>query len=153
MNGLQTRLTVVQKGELHGTRWLVPYFELRNVRDIGNQVEVNCDRHHLKVELVDADGKPIRSGWLLPRSGPASELNTLLLPWDSSIRISLENRNWGIPSNAAAMVSTDSGAWVIAEQEKGRVFLRATLAGEKTEPADKKWSGIIQTPILKVDWK
>jgi hypothetical protein len=43
------------------------------------------------------------------------------VPFDSSIRISLECRNWGIPKDAAAMVSTDSGAWVIEASEKGRV--------------------------------
>ena len=152
-NGLQARLTMVEKGKLYGSRWLVPYLELRNVRNLGNQMEVNCDSDHLKVELVDAEGKSVRDGWSLPRSGPASELNNVILPWDSSIRISLENRNWGVTKNAAAMVSTDSGAWVIGEHEKGRVFLRATLTGEQTEPSDKRWGGSIQTPLLKVNWK
>jgi hypothetical protein len=152
-NGLQARLTLIEKGELHGTRWLVPFFELRNVSNIGNQMEVNCDDRHLKVELVDVDGKSIRDGWLLPRSGPASELNTVILPWASSIRISLENRIWGVPTNAAAMVSTDSGALVIGEQEKGRMFLRATLTGESNKSDYKKWSGSIQTPLMKVNWK
>ena len=73
-------------------------------------MEVNCDRLRLTVELIDAGGKPVRSGWLLPRSGPAPKLNTVILPMDSSIRISLENRNWGIRQNSAAMVSTESGA-------------------------------------------
>jgi hypothetical protein len=152
-SGLQARLTLVEKGTLHGVRWLVPYLELRNVRDLGNQMEVDCGGHHLKVELVSADGKPIRDGQSMARSGPAPELNMVILPWDSSIRISLENRNWGIPRGAAAMVSTDSGAWVITEKEKGRVFLRATLTGESTRPAYKRWSGRIQTPLLKVDWR
>jgi hypothetical protein len=54
------------------------------------------------------------------------------------------------------MVAADSGAWVIQENEKGKVYLRATLTGEKIEPSYnswKRWSGKIQTPLLKVDWK
>ncbi len=152
-NGLQARLLLVEKGKLYGTRWLVPYLELRNVRGLGSQMEVNLDRHHLKVELVGADGERVRSGWLLPRSGPAAELSTVILPWDSSIHISLENRNWGIPKDAAAMLSTDSGAWVIQEKERGKVFLRATISGEESNPRWKTWSGTLQTPLLRVDWK
>jgi hypothetical protein len=38
-NGLQARLTLVEKDKLHGARWLVPYLELRNVRDLANRLE------------------------------------------------------------------------------------------------------------------
>jgi len=118
-------------------------------------MEVLCDNHHLKIELVDENGKLIREGRLLPRSGPAPDLSTVILPWESSIRISLECKNWGIPRDAAAMVSTDSGAWVIKESEKGKVYLRATLTGEKplAPPYWKAWYGTIQTPLLRIDWK
>jgi len=149
-------LTLVQEEKHYGTRWLVPYLELRNVRDLGNQMEINCDRDHLKVELVNAKGEPLRSGWTMPRSGPAPELNVVTLPWHSSITLSLENNNWGIPRNAAAMVSTDSGAWVLEDLDKGKVFLRATLTDEPLKPSFdkwKRWHGTIQTPLLKVDWK
>jgi hypothetical protein len=152
-NGLQARLVLVEKEKLYGTRWLVPYLELRNVRDLSNQVEVNLDGRHLEIELVNGDGEPVRSGWSLSRSGPTAELNTVILPRDSSIRISLENRNWGIPPNAAAMVSTDSGAWVIPEGERGKVFLRATLTGEQSNPPWKTWNGTLQTQLVRVDWK
>ena len=154
INGMQARLTLVQEDEQYGTRWLVPYLELRNVRDVGNQMEVNCDRHHLTVELVNAKGEPIRSGWTQPRSGPSSEMNTLILPWHSSITLSLENRNWMVPRNSPAMISTESGAWVLEGNEKGKVFLRATLTDEPIEPSPwKRWYGTIQTELLKVDWK
>jgi hypothetical protein len=154
-NGLQARITLVERPKNYGTRWLVPYLELRNVRDLANQMEVLCDNHHLKIELVDENGKLIREGRLLPRSGPAPDLSTVILPWESSIRISLECKNWGIPRDAAAMVSTDSGAWVIKESEKGKVYLRATLTGEKplAPPYWKAWYGTIQTPLLRIDWK
>jgi hypothetical protein len=153
VNGLRARLKLVDKGKLHGARWLVPYLELRNVRGLINQLEVNIDRRHLKVELVGADGAPVRRGTSLPRSGPTPQLGTVILPHDSSIRVSLECLNWGIPKDAPAMVSTDSGAWVIREDENGKVFLRATLTGEKSIPEWKAWSGDIQTPPLKVVWK
>ena len=74
----------------------------------------------------------------------------------SSIRLNLECRNWGIAKDAAAMVATDSGAWVIQENEKGKIYLQAILTGEKIEPSYnswKRWSGKIQTPPIKVDWK
>jgi hypothetical protein len=51
------------------------------------------------------------------------------------------------------MVSTDGGAWVIDAPEKGRVYLRATLTGEKSEPDYKKWHGKIQAPLLAINWK
>jgi hypothetical protein len=37
LNGLQVRLELVEKGKLYGTRWLVPYLELRNVRDVDKE--------------------------------------------------------------------------------------------------------------------
>ena len=58
VNGLQARLVLVEKEALHGHRWLVPYLELRNVRDLANTMEVDCSSNRLKVELVDKDGKP-----------------------------------------------------------------------------------------------
>lgn len=154
-NGLQARLILIEQPKLYGTRWLVPFLELRNVRDLTSQMEVHCDRRHLRIELVDADGKVTRDGRFLNRSGAVTELNTIILPSDSSIRISLECKNWGIQRDAAAMVCTDSGAWVIQESEKGKVYLRATLTEEKspTPPYWKVWYGTIQTPLLKIDWK
>jgi len=151
-NGLQARLTLVERPKIIGTRLLVPFLELRNVRDLAHPMEVQCDSDHLKIELVGADGKPIRAS-ALPRTGFVPDLSRVILPLDSSIRISLECKNWGIPKDAAAMVSTDSGAWVIQEAERGKVYLRATLTGEKTEPDYKEWYGTVQTPLLKVDWK
>ena len=41
-NGLQARLTLVEKPKLNGTRWLVPYLELRNVRDLAHPMEIQC---------------------------------------------------------------------------------------------------------------
>jgi len=156
VNGLQARLELVEREKINGTRWLTPYLELRNVRELANQMEVNCDYRHLKVELVDANGSSLRDRRSPGRSGPTQELNVIVLPWDSSIRLNLECRSWGIPKDAAAMVTADSGAWVIQENEKGNVYLRATLTGDKIEPSYnswKRWSGKIQTPPLKVDWK
>src|SRR5438034_7539799 len=86
-NGLQARLTLVEKPKLNGTRWLVPYLELRNVRDLGHPMEIQCDGHHLKIELVSADGKPIRVS-TGERSGPVPDLSRVIFPLDSSIRIS-----------------------------------------------------------------
>ena len=154
-NGLQARITLVERPKNNGTRWFVPYLELRNVRDLANAMEVQCDSRHLKIELVDANGKLIREGGSLPRSGPVPDLSAITLPWDSSIRVSLECKNWGIPRDAAAMISTDSGAWIIQESEKGKVYLRATLTSEKASspPYWKAWHGMLQTPLVKVDWK
>jgi hypothetical protein len=50
------------------------------------------------------------------------------------------------------MVSTDSGAWSFSSQEKGKIFLSATLTGEKANPYWKRWHGEIQTPEVAVDW-
>jgi hypothetical protein len=153
-NGLQARLTLVEQPKRPGSHWLVPFLELRNARNLADQMEVLCDNEHLKIELVDVDGKVIRSGWKFGRSGMTAELGTIVLPVDSSIRISLECENWGLPENAAAVVATDSGAWIIQESEKGKVYLRATLKGEEFPMASnrKAWSGKLQAPLLKIDW-
>src|SRR5260370_32950 len=108
VNGLETRLMLAEGDIYYDARRFFPYLELRSVREEGSQMEVNCDRHHLIVELVNRDGAPIRSGWIQPRSGISPELNILVLPWHSSMTISLENNTWLIPRNAAAVVSTDS---------------------------------------------
>lgn len=152
LNGLQVRLELVEK-EKYGTRWLVPYLELRNVRNLMNPLQVNLEGEHLKVELVNADGVPVRSGSSGTRSGPVPQLGTISLPMDSSMRVSLECLNWGIPKDAPAMISTDSGAWVIGDGERGKVYLRATLTAEKSTPEWRAWGGELQTPPVKVDWK
>jgi len=41
-NGLQARLTFVEKPKLNGTRLLVPFLELRNVRDLAHPMEVQA---------------------------------------------------------------------------------------------------------------
>ncbi|HUR46682.1 MAG TPA: hypothetical protein VMZ27_12465 [Candidatus Saccharimonadales bacterium] len=151
-NGLQARLKLGEQSKLFGTRWLVPHLELRNVRDLANPMEVQCDGPHLKVELVDGEGNPVRDGQIMRRSGPVPKIGTVSLPFESSMQISLECRNWGVSMDASAMISTDSGAWVLKESERGKVFLRATLTGEKAEPYWKRWYGVLQTPLLKMDW-
>ena len=45
-NGLQARLTFVEKRKFNGTRLLVPFLELKNVRDLAHPIEVRCDSHH-----------------------------------------------------------------------------------------------------------
>jgi hypothetical protein len=151
INGLQARLELVEKPRLHGVRWLVPYLELRNVRDLANPMEVDCSGTCLKVELVDANGK-IRD-WSGSRSGPHADPGTITLPMDSELRFSLECRNWGIPKDAEAMVSTDSGAWKFANEDNGKYFIRAKLSAEETQPNWKQWYGEIQTPLVPVEWK
>ena len=114
-----------------------------------NAMEVDCSRDRLEIELVDQDGQPLRSG-LLKRSGPHVGLGMLTLPWDGSCRVSLECRNWGL--GGAAMVATDSGAWHITKEEKGNVFLRATLTGDQGKPERKTWHGELRTPLIPVTW-
>ncbi len=132
-NGLQARIVLVEKPKLSGVRWIVPYLELRNVRDLVHPMEVRCDSRHVQFELVDSKGKPVTDQRYrsLERSGPVPDLGSVILPFDSSIRISMECRNWG-SSKEAAMISTDSGAWVLQEQDKGQLFLRMKIAGKRS---------------------
>lgn len=150
-DGVEARLTLVKKPSINGTRWLVPYLELRNVSDSGMLLKVNCDGKHVKFELVDAEDNLLRPGWGLSRSGPHADLGTIVLPHDSSIKISMTCRNWGIPKNAAAMVATDSGAWVLEQNEKGKVHLKVTLTGEEKPGADGIWNGRVSASV-KLDW-
>lgn len=151
-DGIEARITLVERGRAYGTRSIVPYLELRNVADSASPVKVRCGGGRVKFELIGADGKVVREGWSLPRSGPHADPGTIVLPFDSSIRIGMHCSNWGVPK-AAAMIATDSGAWVFKSHEKGKLFLRATITGEKPgRRSERIWHGTIVTPPLKVDW-
>ena len=151
---IQARVTLVERPAVNGTRSFVPYLELRNVGSNADPIKIRCGAGHVKFELVNAEGKVIRDGDSLPRGGPHAEPGTVSLPHDSSIRVGMHCTNWGVPKAAAAMISTDSGAWVLTEEEKGKVFLRVTLKGSpvKSDP-DHTWHGAIESPSLKVDWR
>ncbi len=112
-HGLQVRITLVERPRINGTRSLVPYLEWRNVSDSASPLKVRCGRGHVKFELVGADGKVVREGTGLPRSGRHADPGTIVLPHDSSMRIGMYCSNWGVPKDAPAMIATDSGAWVL----------------------------------------
>jgi hypothetical protein len=151
-NGLQARIMLVEKPKEFGTRWIVPYLELRSVRELALPMEVCCDRRHVQFELVDAAGNAVTNRASLSRSGPVPNLGSIILPPDSSIRISMECRNWGV--SGAAMISTDSGAWALQDADRGHIYLRASIVGDRVEDDRYKiWRGKIETPLLKVDWK
>jgi len=153
VDGLQVKITLMEKPKINGTRTLVPYLELRNASDSAHPLKVRCGEGHVQFELVDGDGKALRDGWTLPRSGPHADPGTVALPHDSTMRISMYCSNWGVPKDAPAMISTDSGAWVIKPEEQNKVFLRATIKGkEEKSDRDRIWQGTIATPDLKVDW-
>ena len=150
---IQARVTLVERPAVNGTRSLVPYLELRNVGSSAYPIKVRCGPGHVKFELVDADGKVIRDRDSLPRDGHHAEPGTISLPHDSSIRVGMHCTNWGVPKDAAAMISTDSGAWVLTKEERGKVFLRVTLAGKRDEAdPDRTWHGTIEAPTVKVVW-
>lgn len=150
---IQACVTLVERPTVNGTRSLVPYLELRNVGSSAYPIKVRCGGGHVKFELVDADGKVVRDGDSLPRSGPHADPGTVSLPHDSSIRVGMHCTNWGVPKDAAAMISTDSGAWVLTAEEKGKVFLRATLTGKPVESdPDRTWHGAIELTLVKVTW-
>ncbi|MBY0460362.1 MAG: hypothetical protein K2V38_23860, partial [Gemmataceae bacterium] len=150
---IQARVTLVERPAVNGTRSLVPYLELRNVGSSADPIKVRCGDGHIKFELVDANGKVVRDGYSLPRSGTHADPGTVSLPHDSSIRVGMHCTNWGVPKDAAAMISTDSGAWVLTAEEKGKVFLRATLTAKQVESdPDRTWYGVIKLTPVKVDW-
>lgn len=154
VNRLQAKLTLVQQAEsFNGTPQLVPYVELRNAGDSAYPLKVRCGPGHVKFELLGPDGKPVRDGTAMPRSGPHPDPGTVALPFGSSMRLWMGCTNWGVPKDAAAMISTDSGAWVLRPAEKGRVLLRVTIRGEpdKADP-DRVWHGTLQSAVP-VEWK
>ena len=152
VNGLQARLTLDEGEKYRATRRFFPYLELRNERDLLEQMEVNCDRHHLAVELVNKDGEPLQRE-MPPSSGFSPEIKILVLPWRSSIKVRLEGTSWMAPPQGIVVVTT-SGAWILSDADNGNVFLLATLSDGPTKPdLWKRWYGRIQTPLLKVTWK
>jgi len=152
IEGVVAKITLTERPAINGTRSIVPYLELRNVSDVGNPLHVPCGSGHVKFELIDANGKIIRGGWGQSRSGPHADPGTIVLPFDSSIRIGMYCSNWGVPKDAAAMIATDSGAWVLMPKEKGTVFLRATVTNDANSESCRIWRGIIVTPPVRVNW-
>jgi hypothetical protein len=152
INGLQARIDLSETPKYNGTRQLVPYLELRNVDDSAYQLKVRCGGgRHVKFELVDAEGTPIRRGDIQTHAGFYADPGTVVLPLDSSIRISMRSTGWGVPKDAPAMISTDSGAWILKSEEKGNVFLRVKVKGEAVKSDDRLWHGSIEA-FVKVDW-
>jgi len=152
-NNIEFRIILEEKGRIVGTRSIVPYLEVRNVADGGSSIHVKCGDGYVEFELVGKDGKVIRDGWIQPRSGGHPDPGTLIVPPNSTIRIGMYCSNWGIPANAAGMIATDSGAWVLRANENGKVFLRATISGDRPDESPRdQWCGMIVTPLVIVDW-
>lgn len=148
VRGLEARITLVQKPPFNRARILMPFLELRNVGDLPTPLKVRCDRSYVKFELVDASGNRVKVRTASVRSGPHAHPGTISLPYDSEIRINMHCTNWGVPRDATAMIATDSGAWILREEDKSKVFLRATIQGKKTE-SRHVWYGLLQTPLLR----
>ena len=154
VKGLEARLLLIEKPKPNGPRWLVPHLELRNVRDTAssmNELEIDVSEKHLKLELVDGQGKvlPVNFG---VRSGPGPALSKVILPYQSSIRISLEGKGWGISNGHAAIMPLDSEIFHLTEAENGNCYLRATLTGMNGKPSWRIWQGKIDVPLLPIQW-
>src|SRR5262249_22282281 len=150
VNGLRARVVLVEKPRSNGTRMLHPYLELRNVDDMAYPLKVRLGGAHVKFALVDADGKVVDDGQKGARDGPSPDPGTISLPLDSTLRVGMHCTNWGIPRDAAAMIATDSGAWVLKPGQEGKVFLRATVSGKK-DADERVWSGELEAKV-KVTW-
>ncbi len=150
VNGLQTRVVLVEKPRSNGTRMLHPYLELRNVDDMAYPLKVRLGGAHVKFELVDADRKVVDDGQSGVRDGHYPDPGTISLPLDSSMRVGMHCNNWGIPQDAAAMIATDSGAWALKLEQEGKVFLRATVSGKK-DADERVWSGELEAKV-RVRW-
>jgi hypothetical protein len=118
-------------------------------------MEVNLDNDHLQVELVGEEGKPLGLRPTPGHSGPIGRLGVVTLPRGSSIRVSLEVGGWLISRDSVAIVDSRGQGWEIQQGEKGKVFLRATVAAGKpvTTPESKTWIGTVQTPVVRIDWQ
>jgi RNA polymerase sigma factor (sigma-70 family) len=152
VNGLQARVVLVEKPRSNGTRMLHPYLELRNTDNMAYPLKVRLGgARHVKFELVDADGKIVDDGQRGVRDGHYPDPGTILLPLDSSMRVGMYCTNWGIPKDAAAMIATDSGAWVLKPEQEGKVFLRAKVSGKKQDEDGRIWFGNLEAKV-KVTW-
>jgi RNA polymerase sigma factor (sigma-70 family) len=151
VNGLQARVVLVEKSPSNGTRMLHPYLELRNASDSAYPMKVRLGGAHVKFELVDADGKVAEVGRPGAREGHHPDPGTISLPHDSSMRVGMFCTNWGIPRDAAAMIATDSGAWVFKPEQEGKVFLRATVSGKEQGGDERVWFGNLEAKT-RVTW-
>lgn len=147
LNQLQARLVLVEEGKNNGTPQVVPYLELRTSE---SALKVRCGHQHVTFSLVGPDGKE-RAGNTLPGNGaPTDDAGTVTVPSKSSAKVWMASSGWGIPKDAAAMLTAGSRAWVLEPKDKGKVFLRLTLQGEKIERgADRvpTWRGKIELSV------
>lgn len=152
-NGLQARISLLQRPKTEGPRRIVPYIELRNTRDSNAPLRVRCAPEFLTLELVDARGRLLREGLLLERSGPHTHPGTVGIPYDSSMRVSLYCSHQGVPPDAPAVIPADAGAWILTSEENSQVFLRARLKADPLE-GDRHhlWHGEIVTQAVVVKW-
>ncbi len=152
VNGLQARVVLVEKARSNGTRMLHPYLDLRNAGDMAYPLKVRLGgAAHVKFKLVDADGKVVDDGQRGARDGPYPDPGTISLPRDSSLRVGMFCTNWGVPQDAAAMIATDSGAWVLKPEQEGRVFLRVKVTGKKQDEDGRIWFGNLEAKT-RVTW-
>ncbi len=149
VNGIQARLSLVQKEIVNGTPILVTYLELQNVSDSAYVIEVPWDRVALTWSVTDDAGKAVS-----PADGPWDEIRLestglLRIPHDSTLKMNVAHRGAGIPKDQAAHL--DLGPlthWYFKSDDKRTLYLQGKLTVAKKE--DKLWFGSLEMPRIKI---
>ncbi len=154
VGGLVGRIEVVRKGEKNGTPKLVPYLVLRNVTDSLGTVDVFLSNSNLKLSLVDAKGKEIRSGnsGLNGRNGFIPNPFWLQIPFDSTVRINASLEGYFNQAQGELLLETDFALLFLPKGYSGEAFLRGTftIKDPPHEARSMRWEGQLALPKIKV---
>ena len=152
-NGLQGRFTFMPGEPFAGTRLIQVYLELHNTSNLGSPMYIKFDINAVKGTLTTAGGKAVSSygsDASIIESGPT----TIVLPYDSTIKLNVTAAGWGVPRNQLAQISLMHDNWVIKAGDTADYYLAGTFqAGTPDAPKDARhlWSGTLNIPRTRVD--
>ncbi len=159
INGLRGRLLLSEGTPFHGTRMALVYLELQNVSDVLNPFLV--DFRSPKLDVVDAAGKSV------PQTPSAASIvspppYTLLLPFDSTIRLRISVSGYFIARDAGIAIQLDSGCWVIPARSRDERFVSGSFGVSELNPRDiearrkdsargnRVWRGTLDLPKVSI---
>lgn len=153
VSGIQARFSFEEGNLVNGTRLTEVYVELRNVSDVGNPIYLRYDpTRSIKAQLFNSAGKPVSI------AGNPASIKSLLpflicLPYDSTLKLNVTAKGYGVPKDQKALIGLHSGDWLIEKSDSTDYFLRGTFISEqpKKETKQRLWNGKIQIPWAKVD--
>jgi hypothetical protein len=147
--GLRGRLVVVHGQRFNEIDYLKVYVELKNVSDTISPMEIFP--FNLKSDMRTSDGKsakqpPVACG------GPIAPPVTLVLPFDSTLRINVSNSNCTSMQKGGIFVLAGE-MWAIEKDDQADYFLDAALHLDNPGYSGEgrvRWFGMLKLPKVKI---